>query len=570
MVTTKTLVAVFSGLIGLILYFLLPNAYKVFSFILPALGLSYIFAEDGISFTILLVLSLVFVLFPSSLITLDVGYSDKILTISNYVDSFSNILGGIFLLGIPIFVVIGAVYAFYVGNITEAVQNIIKVIAAIAISIFAIVMGDVVGYDIFGFKDGLISLWNTVYGIYEAVVNGAATLLNGIDVLNIIPDIPKVSTEVDTAEKLIALSFGSNRAFALTMSSSYPLILDGVALILGLLSFAFQGRFPVIKGVDTANPLTRPRQTNYSFLVFMVILLFIYFAVYLWLGEKGFLQYRELGFFTIYLSTILFSTLVMAFGFGSTTTNNQNTLLGIIYGVSMLHFVFTFFTQVEVQTLSVVKLEYETKTIETWYQILVQFIAVAPTESLLFHVVLPAMVLYVIFSRKKSINATEIEQQIDILQTKIQNENMALTFYQTQLLKPKLTAEQQVLIKKDLGDNYDFSIALNNITSLNKQIKELEAIRNTPITPNSSMLTTSEWVIFILANIAFNFLFSSLHWFNSGLDFRVFWASGLGLVYLLSGLVIFYVGYRYGWLAAILVHAINNSFGLIMVLIGAI
>jgi len=74
-------------------------------------------------------------------------------------------------------------------------------------------------------------------------------------------------------------------------------------------------------------------------------------------------------------------------------------------------------------------------------------------------------------------------------------------------------------------------------------------------------------VIFFVFGVLFsNFAFAVTHCLVSGIDFFVFWNSGLGVVLFVGGCWFSFIAIKYGWLSAILVHASYNSLTIIMVL----
>lgn len=558
----KPAILLICSLLGLLLYLGLPAAYKIFSFLIPALALSWSFAKSGINFHILLLTGLLFVLFPTSLFTLDASSSINwdLVRVQNYIESGANVISGIFFIAIPILCVIGAIYAFAVGRINDAISSIVKVVLIVIILAVFLFLANVFQIPILGNLSGIKSISDLAFGAINAIGGGAGNILNKIDFLNWFPDIPPMP------EMNIMLDAVRNpNTIRLTIIGSYPVLLCLTGILIAVLSLILRQPIPTFQ-IDPESELSRPSAINYEFLIFLVIILITYFSLYLWLGEENFLTYRNLGFFTIYLTIISVSALALAFGLGSIAKQTWTGMIfGPLYGVVALYICFNLFTQdTTFQLLST-----ETPpTSVSWYIVLTQFIAVAPAESFLFHVFIPGLSLYIIFLSIRRFNNSTLDEQIAKNRRIIERLQLENQFYQIQLLKPRLSKEQAELVKsKDLGDTADYLIRIEEIQRLTNQINTFELEKRRPIQFQSKQLKLSHKITFYVVCLGSNILFSMLHFFNSGMDIRLFWSSGLGLVYTLSGIILTLISFRYGWLAGIATHALNNSWGLIMLML---
>jgi len=192
------------------------------------------------------------------------------------------------------------------------------------------------------------------------------------------------------------------------------------------------------------------------------------------------------------------------------------------------------FTQVK--TLDLLETEYPI-LIQT--QILNQFLFVAPTETLLFHIFLPGLVIFYYLQKTKT------KEDLDKLRIEIQ------------------TLEVSAEIHKQLNDVKRYA---KTMQILNKKKIKLSRVEKEPGIPQSK-LKNINFIIYFAFCIFFNCIFSILHFIKSGLTFELFWSSGLGFLYMSSGIIITMVGYRFGWLSAILTHAIYNALMLFLILI---
>jgi hypothetical protein len=557
----KPTCVIFASLIGLFCYYLLPSAYKIFAFLIPALALSWGFSKGSFNFPVFLVFGLLFLLFPTSIFTLDTAQSINwdLVRVQNIAENVGTVVSGVFIIGVPIIGVIGATYAFFVGRIESTVAVIVKVILVVFMSVIFIAMAEAFNIPILGDLGLVTTIYNFVTDAVSAIYNGIGNVLNKVDFLNWFPDIPALPSldlQLDVMK--------DHQSLRLMIIGSYPINLCLFAIVISIIALLLERPLPTFQ-FEKQNELTRPYAINYSFLVYLTFILLAYFTLYLWIGESNFLTYRNMGFFTIYLIIIVVSCLSLAFGIGSVSKMNINSILGIFYGLFALFITFNLFTQD--RTFELLSFESHPENV-TMYNVIVQLVAVAPAESFLFHIFIPSLCLYIIFIGIARYNNQSIDISIKSLRNKIGKLELENQYYQIQLLKPKLDTEQkQMLMSKDLGDTTDYLNRLTEIQKLTNQVYTLELSKTKSIQFNSSKLTTTQKISFYSICLISNILFSLMHFFNSQMDLRLFWSSGLGLIYVLSGCILTFISFRYGWFTGILVHALNNSWGLLMLLI---
>lgn len=571
---------VISGILGIIFYFLLPASYKIFSFLIPAVGLSFAFSKAGFNYPILLLLGIVFLLFPSSIFTLDSSnpYDIEAIRSQNMIDNTINTLVSVFCFGLPLILVLGGIWAIIQGNPESGVSALSK--AAMLIIVVGVFITVLSWFGIpLGPFNGVAEFFNTLMDyITRATVKIQTTVdtwLNGSgsgngEIEQSVCDSAKTEEVKEACEWLasqdkfnldVSTLNPQNGQIQLIIIGGFPLNLSLFNIIIALISMWFKLDLPKFD-FDTPMRISRPSNINYEFLIFLAIILVAYFTYYLVLGDSLFMTYRTLGFFTIYLTIITASCIILAFGFGSVVKTNWQTLLGILFGNVSLFIIFNLFTQAT--TLDAYGQEYSETELHLNY-ILVQFIAVGPAESFLFHIFIPALCLSLLLLQIKRYNNKELDQEISQIRLRVSRLDLENSYYQLALIKPKQNYKQE-------GGNIDDYIErISEINRLNNRIAEIERTKEQEIEPNIKYLSNKQRAIFVVVVVLSNFLFAIMHWFNSGMDFRLFWASGLGLIYFLSGIVITTISFRYGWLAGILTHAINNSAQIFLILIaGAI
>lgn len=557
----KPAVVAITCFLGLILYFLLPNAFKIFAFLVPAIAISWGFSSK-FNFPLLLMMGLVFLLFPTSIFTLDASssFNWNLIEVENYIEKVANVVSGVVFVGLPIVCVLGAIYAFSIGNVEGAVSSVTKVVIIVVMTSVFLFIADKFNIPLIGNLEAINSIGDFVWTVVQGIGNGAGNIINSVDIFDVAPDVPVIP------DANLALDATQPETFRLTLIGSYPINLCLIGLVFSILALILKKPLPKLD-FDQSNHLSRPYQINYEFLIYLCFLLICYFALYLWLGETGFLTYRSLGYFTIYLTIISVSCLALAFGLGSVSKVNWNSILGIIYGIFALYLTFNLFTQQT--TLKLLSFEAKPEQI-TYYNIVAQTITVAPAESFLFHVFIPSLCLYILFLSVKRYNNKTIDQEIAQNRVRIEKLQLENQYYQVQLLKPKLSSEVTTLLKeKDLGDTNDYLYRIAEIQKLSNKINAMQVEKQKTIQFHSNQLSVSQKITFYAVCIASNIIFSLMHWFNSGLDIRLFWVCGLGLIYLLSGLILTFISFRYGWLAGIIAHAINNSTGLIILMLSS-
>ncbi len=119
-------ILILTGLIGLISFILLPSFLKIFAFLIPAIAICNVF-YDKFNWTLFLFLTLLFILFPSSLLTFDTSlgpqnYVNQVYSKNDYyelnlteafdhLNDIQYVIINIIVFVIPILLLISGIYA---------------------------------------------------------------------------------------------------------------------------------------------------------------------------------------------------------------------------------------------------------------------------------------------------------------------------------------------------------------------------------------------------------------------------------------------------------------------------
>lgn len=537
---TKLFVA---GLIGILLYFILPKWTKIFAFLIPMFTLSYVYSDRNLNFYIIIFSSLLFLLFPSSIFTLSVTSSLE-LQLFRWIESPISVVMGLVIFVPLVISVVSLVIAvinlvnpsaWASGNVQldaeKTINTVLKTVIVICmVLIFGLIAG-LFGWKIYGLEwlqGVLVKVWNYLIALPKEITDN-----------DVVKEAIGIGNEMPSLQ--ITMSALTNpRVLGLTIGSIYPLLYSITILIIGIFYWITKSNPKPSK--EEPNQLERPRQLNLSFLIFILIIWVVAFMFYLSYSIDSFINYANIGFFGIYLTITSGCCIMLTFGVGSPTKNSRSTVFGVLFGVMLLFMFQNMFTQA--RTLNILTNEYADLTI---VQILNNLIFVAPTESLLFHVFPESLVLFV-FLRK---NVVYTEEEL----------NDKISELNTQIMLSQTTSE----IRKEFNQKTEYAKNMKELTNLKIKLAKLVHQKEIGIENTQKTISNQQFIIYLFSVFAFNVIFAVLHWFKSGLTFEVFWASGLGFLYLSSGMIITLIGYKYGWIAAISCHAIHNSIILFLV-----
>lgn len=540
---------IIAGLIGILAYFVLPSWSKIFAFLIPTLTLSYVYSNRNLNTTVIIFCSLLYLLFPSSLFTLSTSTSLE-LQLVRWIESPVTVIMGLVIF-VPLIISIVSLIiavvnlvnpmAWATGKVEldaeKTIKTVLRTIVVVAmILIFALIAG-LFGWKIYGIdwlQGVLVKVWDYLVNLPRAITNN-----------DVVKEAIGIGDEMPGFQ--IALNSLQNpRILGLTVASIYPLLLSIVVVIIGIF-YTITRSNP--KGeADYQNQFERPLSLNLAFLIFLLIIWIVAFMFYLSYTIESFLNYANIGFFGLYLIITSGCCIFLTLGIGTPTKNSKMTAYGIFLGVMLLFIYQNMFSQA--RSLNLIGLEYVNITS---VQILNNFVFIGPTESLLFHVFGPSLVLFV-FLRKNVVYSDE-----ELAEKKADLRNQILIAESTAKIRAELLDKQDVKDKKDYAKN------IREVANLRIKLAKLENQTGTPVNNDTKAISNSQFMVYLFSVFGFNILFAILHWFKSGLTFEIFWSSGLGFLYLSSGMIITLVGYKYGWLAAILSHAIHNSLILLLV-----
>jgi len=536
-----------TGVVGILLWVILPGAYKIIGYVASTVALSYALSSSKtLNVSVLIGLNVLYFMFPSSIFTLDSvsPYSLGFYSGLNAVSGWVNGVGGLFLIGIPILVLVGAVYAFAKGNIDQGVSSVIKLIIFILMVIsFGFIM-KLVGVES-PYLQPIYSFVDIFWSIIKGITNFFAGIINKLDIGNLITDVPELPD--DPFEMLVLDLIQEPADFMFVCFSSFPLISCFACFVVGIIfQFNTESAEKLLtkyseKETIKFNP---PGSSSVVFVIYWLIQSILVVALYVSRTLEQLLS-RTSIIYLVYYITLSVAMVLMAIGFSSYTKTSKQTLFGLLYGVAGLFTFFNLFTQV--RTLDIINLEYSTLTDSV---IVAQLLFVAPTESMLFHVFAPGLVLYLILNYNKRYNLGDLNTQIDQLQDEVFLNDISIEFYKAADEKNKQQEKMLAILIRKKGT---LTVKVQNLKRMKEHGLQIEG-----------KLTAGQITLYFLLTVVVNVAFSVMHWFNSDLDFGAFWTSGLGLIYLASGIWLSYVSYRYGWPAGIITHAFNNCIGLLL------
>jgi hypothetical protein len=540
------------GIVGFLGYSpLIPDGIKLIFFLAPMIIFSFMLTgkERKFNYSFFAFLLLSVLLFSSSFISLDASYTpsfsqetfhfaETMFMIENTVATFTTFI----IVGIPALLLTGAIWAIIVGRINEGVKALLKVSMIIVFVITAIASLSLVGVDIFGISDGVLA------GL-EGMANSVAKVVSWAN-----PDTDFASLPELTAE--------NPRNMIYAINAATPLIISFICFVFALLFLNKKFRVSSIEFFDKQYFSFLEDETkeemhllrfNYRMLLFGGILSFSAFMMFLNFkriyDETGILNFSEIGYLSIYAILMIVASVALSLPRYSiyTKSNLKNTVLGTIMGLAILFLSFQFLSGTE-RTLSAYGYEYNA-TPE--YRVLNTFIFVAPAESLFFHVGVLAFGLGWMYHRADK--NLSVHSNFE-LKHKIETREGYKQILVIMKADRSMTPHQQKQISNLLRKNEEEIRSFKAGVSLKRDFLFEDNNKNS-------------YILFCLIIFIANFAFSTTHWVLSDLDFFLFWMSGLGIIYFVGGCLITFVGWRFGWLAAIMTHALYNTWNILGVII---
>lgn len=620
---SRSLWLVITALIGFVSIHPIFAFIRLVLFLAPVIGFCYAMTGNENRFNVLLfviylaVLLIVASAFMTSLFTFnaldppDIQYPSFSLDAFNYAITMDTIetvfvtLYSVLLIAIPVIAIFGSIWAIIVGRIDVAVKTFLKVFIAILLVVIGILVLEASGYEIFGLTDAVKTAAEFYIGSINAIYKWITDLYclltgcggdGGSETMSIIDFLtgttgyedPPVGTVItrDDGTTYVAGDINGDGVidaweeffydldlkggpFLLDAMSTNPyqaqiMILSGAPLLASVLNLFFalvflnrKARTWTIEFFDKEFPELEEDEElhlmhfNYRVFVFGIILLFGAWMMFLNFAnlyrETGIIEFSQIGYISIY--TILISVAFLTLSAPRVTlyvrSNWKNTLMGLAIGLATLFIMLQFLTGSS-KTLSAYDYEYGDYVL---LQVFNNFIFIAPAESLFFHVLIPAVALGWMYNRSQK----NLERET-ILTAEKKIEKMEFTIASLD--------EMQKLVEDEPK-----KLAWIKARKLYYRRKQRQLKRTVRLDKDFLYQDFNLAMLFYGVVLGSNFAFSMSHWVLSGIDPLIFWLSGLGIIYMIAGVIMTLVAWRFGWLSCILTHAIYNSATIIMLTI---
>jgi hypothetical protein len=544
---TLLLIGGISGFIG---FSVAPGALRPLTFFIPLVILCTVFVNSAsrfkFNFKLFFFLSFLIILLPSNFFTLD--------TVNPYVASdlqvgvygWLGLIGSFVLIALPMAMAGAAIYAIiWQGKIQEGFSTLITVITGIVVAAIAIwILG------LFNMlpQTGVFAGVQGVFDFLTGIIGGIGVFFGWVFSL-FSPDVevdPRDVTAVDPIAwnntVLDAMATGPQPyTFVMTVSIMAPLILSLICFF--LLIHAIRAKdyqkvidLHLVKAADEAieeKKFVFRRDINVGMILIIAVIITIGLGMYISFGEPGYDPAIYGLYFAIDVLCLVFLSQNLV---PYRQTNTLNFIYGCVFGFLGIYVFFQLFQPEPLDVL----LSMEGTNVSNNF--LIQWILVAPTESLLFHIFLPGLfLLYLLLKYRRNISVIEDAN----------------------------------IYKRDLrelrGTLYIKAIREDDDKKKNKILKEIEEIdvymnQRNEIDLNKFIYTDVRYVMFFIASLLLpNIIFALYHNFHSGRDFLQFWSSGAGLVYLGAGLWLSAIAWYFDWRSAIVAHALSNTFMLLMI-----
>jgi len=586
-----------SALFGIIGYFFFPSWLKFLAFFLPIIVLCWVYKSrnDLFNQNLFIILGIIFFLLPCSYITFDAStnYSvDMLNFIMPVVDIFSLLI----FVGLPVFLFVCAIIAIIRGNIGGATNAITKLIIIIIFVTLAIYIFNIIGISIPGVTGGVFRLYSIMISIIVQIplviieaINWIIKFLNvfilaitgvmkwfGVETtFDKIPSI-ELPREIEGAfssfKGIYSFDIAAERFDNMTHTERVFAVHNSLPLLISILCIAFaifssrKKWHARITDVFTKLDYEEKEKErfffpnmDYTLIIYIVIILIAAFGIYLTYvnafkkeGALAYEMFKVLGFFSIYLFLSIIPLILLNFSGLAYYKKAKigDSIKGTLIGLIILFIVFQVMNSGT--TMSAMALENHSGEI---LYILQTFIFVAPSESLMFHVFIPALVMGMIasYSGKKvfQLQGLSVTERLVLKSAEIMAKQETVSIYENLGYKKKVARERAKLNKLN-----------QERTEIVKEITDIVSVYEETIFGRPASVI----ILIIFGMILPSFVFASFHFFTSGLDdYVLFWTSGLGTIYFTGGCVFIYLNLRYGWLSAVLAHAAWNTWTIILV-----
>jgi hypothetical protein len=595
-----------SALIGIIGFYFLPSYLKAFSFFIPLLLVSYILRAEYQYINIFIFIAGLFIYFllPTDLISFnfdrigggvgggtggdpsggggsggDAPSNPSLMNafaIANYTNTAINVISVVVFIIIPILVFIVSVYALVKGNVSEGLNKLFMAFSMMAFIIGFALISEFLDLQLFGIAGFVVDLY---VAIIEFCLSLPMFFYNAIKIIVEIatigrvklPKLPNISKFTESDNLSFSMFKTTFNAMSYTqrvylVHDSLPFLITILSIILAIVFARRKWENSIMEKINKYNMDVEFREkeerkflggVNVKLIVYLIIILIASLGMFLSynsLYQTTQIQFSTIGYFSIYLIISISSLGFLIFNpkgiFKYTESNLGNTIFGIIIGEFGLFLIVQMFNTYN-KTFDVLSMEIVNTSIG---YVINQFLFVAPTESLLFHILIPSLVIGLLYryTEHKVLEEgiEEANKDIRALESDISTKEELVDYYRT-------TGERKKLANTK-SDLEDLRIRKRQIEGKKREAKLSE--------PSIYGRIVYIVILFAFALIIPNFLFSSFHFFSSNVDFFIFWTSGLGVLYLVSGCWFTFIGLKYGIFACILTHAIHNSLTIMLVL----
>lgn len=312
---------------------------------------------------------------------------------------------------------------------------------------------------------------------------------------------------------------------------------------------------------------------DYFLMGYGIFLLFAGFFVFLgYTHAYGYDRTQDWKFIMfIYYALMCFVSIYFLQRFHNYTRSNIiNTFKGTIYGLIGLFFLTRMFLSYNcARAFSTVEMH------SNGMYALNTFIFIAPAETLAFTLLFSSFVIAVLQRYATPLREEYVQEDIYAIPRRIKDleEKVEMKHDDIQIWKSLHGAVVRDKKKKTRKLNTHRKVAEINaeISQFNKKIRALKKIEVMAYTGPESIVGRPVYlVIFIVCGVILSsFVFASAHWIIMAdeIDYATFWLSGLAIIYFSGNCWFIYVGYKWGWFSAIMVHAIYNTSTILMVII---
>lgn len=567
--------APYIALATVLMFFLLPRSFNFITFFVPAIYVSTVLSRDGRGFNtyVFLFVLLLSVLIPTGFLTLDTSGD---IIIPSAQPTMELVIGFQFWINLGIvvlaFIIPAVVIAWTVGqlmmsgNEEEEMKMIVKMAIIIILFFVLCFVMDLMGLlpswfiwrYIRDFFIWIVQIFQWIGNFFGAIFSGQV-----IPSAPIFPDLGAYNlTEIINNADTIFPSLGTDQSASIAVGSLpwifvnvtaiIPFVLATIGVVVWQLERDNQKPYIWINNIlgekNTDDLKIKLVKFNAPAVIFGVAVLLYAFAMFLNFGDSGI----DISLYTIITA---FCLILLATGLIPIKTGKPlGTFEGVIFGIGGVFF----FYNVLSMGLSVIDFSGSSQII----LILNQIFFVAPTESLIFHVIIPGLGMlgtYYLFRRSvyKSKNE-ELERKRVKIELEISKVRQII-----------LTAERENAKSVSYqGKKMTVQNASNTVFNLQNQLYfiEREKEKTESITLNRLVYSKIQYtaLIIVLCFIVPNFIFSTYHTFKAGLDILDFWVRGIGFIYLGAGCWLTFIAIRFGWLPCILAHAGINIISILL------